>query len=669
MSDSKTKNQPLFAEFPPVSTEKWEQLVAKDLKGADYKEKLRWQTNEGISPLPFYRHADFNQIDRRRAITKGAADNAWEIREAVFNQDVKAANKASLKALGSGAQSVQFSLKILYREGMLGGDLEGTAIQKQEDFSRLLKGIPLETTPVHFDAGLSSPALLAMLWNEIQLQYLDSEKVLSTFSYDPFSFILLNGHLPKEITSFKKNITQLARFTMQNTPRVRPLGVDVRTYHNSGATIVEELGFALATASEYLTHLTDEGLDIKDAARQLHFSFSIGSNYFLEVAKFRAARLLWNNLIKAFGGDSDKTSTYIHGETSYWNKTLYDPYTNMLRTTTEGMSAAIAGCDSITVLPFDQHFRHPDDFSERIARNSQIILSEEAYFDKVTDPASGSYYIENLTDDIGREAWNFFQEIEKAGGMLEAIQDNFVQATIEESQQKRDRAIASRGRIFVGTNKYPNPEDRMADKFQPGKAAVSVRESDNKLNIEIEKFIPALAKALANGAKTGDLIPYLFDLGKQDIRSLQPYRGTQAFEELRLATERHETTPKVLALPIGNAKVRKARSAFSANFFGCAGYQIEDPIGFESIEEAVDAVKNQFPDIAVICSSDQEYKKLVPAICEALNKLENHPLLVLAGNPKDNAETFRKAGINEFIHAKCNVLSTLKRFQTKLGII
>ncbi|HEX6983438.1 MAG TPA: methylmalonyl-CoA mutase family protein [Balneolaceae bacterium] len=666
MSDSKTTQKNLFTEFPPVSTEEWEKVIAKDLKGAGYKTKLRWQTGEGISPLPFYRHED---TDQRPPLKQYTSDNSWQIRETIFEQDIEAANKASLRALNNGTQSLEFRLKVFPTEGMLGGDLEGTSIQSQEDVGRLLQNISLEKTSIHFDAGMASPALFAMLWNEVQAQNLNPEKVQSTFSYDPFSFILQKGQLPKDVKAFQKDIIQMTGFTVQNLPGVRPFCVDARTFHNSGATIVQELGFVLASASEYLDLLTDEGFDAAEAANQIHFKFSIGSNYFLEIAKFRAIRLLWQNLVKAFGGDEEKVQPYIHGETSRWNKTLYDPYTNMLRTTTEGMSAAIAGCDSITVLPFDETFRHPDDFSERIARNSQVILSEEAYFDKVADPAAGSYYIEQLTSDMAREAWQFFQEVEKAGGMLKATRDRFVQAAIEESQQKRDQAIARRGRVFVGTNKYPNPEDEMAEKFQPGQAIISLKESELKSNIKIESFIPGLAKALADGAKLGDLLSYLFDTGKENIRPLEFYRGTQAFDELRMATEKHETTPKVLCLPMGNPRMRKARSAFAGNFFGSVGYEIENPIGFESVEEAAKTAGNQSPDVVVICGSDEEYEELVPAVCDELNKLKNRPLVVLAGNPRENEAAFRKAGIDEFIHAKSNALETLKYFQTKLGII
>lgn len=670
MSGSKTKNKLLFQEFPPVSTEEWEKVIQQDLKGADYKEKLRWDSGEGVTPLPFYRRDDLEEVERNATIPKQYADkaaNSWEVREPIFAKSLSSANEQARKALDRGAEALQFHLKIRRTEGMLGGDLTGLPIRSQQDFNGLLKDISLEDTPLHFDVGMASPALLAMLWNEAQSRNASAEKVWATFSYDPFVFVLQNGQYPKDKKELKNDIQQLVQFTAAKLPSVRPLAIDARTYHNSGSTIVQELGFAMAAASEYLALLTENDLNVDKAARSLNFSFGVGSNYFLEIAKFRAARLLWKNLIEAFGGDA-ATGAYLHGETSRWNKTLYDPYSNMLRTSTEGMSAAIAGCDSMTVLPFDQHFRMPDDFSQRIARNQQIIMSEEAYLDKVEDPAAGSYYVEKLTNDIGQAAWELFQDIETEGGLFKAIENGTVQAAIQESQQQRDRAIATRRRIFVGTNQYSNPDDKMAGEIDTKYQTTALTTSE-ELDLTVQNVTTDLAEGFAEGATLGDATPHLIDFGKHRYRTVSPYRGTQAFEELRLATEKHDHTPKVLTLPLGNKKWRKGRSTFTANFFGCAGYNIQDPIGFEDTDAAVQAAKDQQPDIAVICSSDKEYKVIVPDICEQLNNLDHRPIIVLAGYPKDDVEQYKEAGVEEFIYSGCNVLETLKRFQKKLNVI
>lgn len=673
MSNSDTTKQPLFNEFPPISTEEWEEVITQDLKGANYKEKLRWQTGEGVEPLPFYRRQDLSDIDRSTPIPKkftGQNINDWEIRSVIFAEDITAANKKALTVLEQGAQALSFKLSVRRTEGAIGGDISGLPIQTQSDFSALLDGISLRNTPLHFDAGMASPALLAMLFNETKNQQGNTEKVWATFSYDPFVYLLEHGQYPKKKITLKRDVQQLAQFSSDHLPGIRLLAVDGRFYHNSGATIVQELGYAMASASEYLALLTEADLSLNNAAGTLNINFAVGSNYFLEIAKFRAARLLWKNLIEAFGGSEDQHKAYIHGETSRWNKTLYDPYTNMLRTSTEGMSAAIAGCDALTILPFDEHFRRPDTFSQRIAQNQQLILSEEAYFNKVEDPAAGSYYIEKLTIQIAEKAWNIFQEIENEGGLFKAIENGTVQSAIQKSQRHRDQAIAKRRRTFVGTNQYTNPNDNMRDEITGTEHTAALRKSEDvSIEGETENVVEYLSDAFSQDATIADIIDKLFDFGRQQYRTVAPYRGTQAFEELRLATEKHNYKPTVLNLPLGHKKWRKGRATFSSNFFGCAGYDIEDPIGFSDVDEAINAVKDHQPNIAVICSSDDEYKELVPAIADAISTLENPPILVLAGYPKEDVETYKQAGVDEFIYSKCNLLETLTRFQQKLGII
>ncbi|WP_445664297.1 methylmalonyl-CoA mutase family protein [Fodinibius sp. AD559] len=673
MNNSDSTKQSLFEEFPPISTEEWEKVINQDLKGADYKEKLKWQTGEGVEPLPFYRREDLSDLDRSTPLPKSYTNteaNSWEICEPIFENNISQANEAARNALERGADALQFQITIRRTEGMIGGDIQGLPVQNQSDFTALLNEISLENTSLHFDTGLASPALLGMLWDEIQNQSLDPKKVRATFSYDPFVYLLQHGQYPKDREDIKRDICDVTQFMAKNIPAIRPLGVDGRFYHNSGATIVQELGYAMASASEYLAILTDDDINIDDAAQSLSFCFSIGSNYFLEIAKFRAARLLWKNLIEAYGADPEGNTAYLHGETSRWNKTLYDPYTNMLRTSTEGMAGAIAGCDSLTVMPFDEHFRQPNEFSQRIARNQQIILSEEAYLDKVEDPAAGSYYLEKLTEKIAEKAWTIFQDVEAEGGLFKALENGTVQSAIQQSQKQRNQAIAKRGRTFVGTNQYTNADESMSDDIGKTKQTVALRESED-INIEsdAENLIEFLSDAFSQEANIADVIDNLFDFGKQKYRTVAPYRGPQAFEELRLATENHKFTPKVLNLPLGNKKWRKGRATFSSNFFGCAGYNIKDPIGFEDVDEAINTIKKQQPDIAVICSSDKEYKDLVPAIADAVSTLDNPPILVLAGYPEQDVETYKEAGIDEFIYSKCNVLQTLTRFQQKLNII
>lgn len=666
-NDSKDKTR-LFNEFPPVPTKEWERKIRRDLRGADYRRELRWHTGEGIASFPFYRREDLRELDQPAPVARDSSQ--WEIRSAITGSTIEQANKSILKALHGGSDALYITSKLIAGPTDENPCGYGIPLQTASDFMQLFKDIPLDQISVHFDSGLFSPAFLSMflLWQEQHASEFPTRNVQASFLFDPFAGRLLQGSLPSE-SETSNQIYHLASYCQKNIPGVRPLAIDARIYHNSGGTIVQELGFALGVASEYLSMLTDKGYSADEIAGMLHFNFATGSLYFLEIAKFRAMRLLWKNLLMAFEGDPEQSPVYIHAETSQWNKTVYDPYTNMLRTTTEGMSAALAGCDALTIRPFDETVQAPDYFSERIARNSQLIMHEEAYLGKVRDPAAGSYYIELLTHKIARKAWQLFQEVEQKGGMQKAISSEFIQSSVSSSRQEKDQAIACRKRIFVGTNQYPNPDEEQSDEPDKKKHSFRLKKSGQRWGFGQSYSIENMAAFLDRGAALGDLAPLLFSGSEKNIELLPPYRGARAFEKLRFATENRPTTPKVLNLPIGDPKIRKERSAFSNNFFGCVGYDIEDPIGFENVSEAAEVINHEQPDVVVLCSSDKEYNELVPALCNRLDKVDHRPLLVLAGYPEENIEAHRKTGVDLFIYSGCNVLETLKEVQQKMNII
>lgn len=675
MSSEHKRFDNLFEDFPPVSKEEWESVIRNDLDGADYRKALRWKTGEGIEVLPFYCREDLEDISHRSPVPiPERMNNRWDICQAIFDRDIEPAGETAANAVESGADSLQFKLYVQNFEGMLGGDMKGTSIQSQEDFGHLLASVPLDESGLHFDSSMATPYLVALLYNEIKKQGIDSSDVFATYLYDPYAYILASGHLPKPERDFINDAGQVADFCREHLPGVRCLGIDARIYRDSGATLTQELGYALAAASEYLAKLTDWGLPVDDILSRLFLTFSTGSHYFLEIAKYRAARLLWSKLVNAYhpdGSTEKRFPVYIRAETSTWNNTIFDPYTNVLRHSTEGMAAALAGCDSVTVHPYDRVFKRPDEFSQRIARNTQVIFREEAHLGKVRDPAAGSYYIETLTDKVAEEAWNCFRDIEKQGGIFKAIREGYLQWTIEESRRKKDREIAFRDKLFVGTNQYPNPEEHQPEETESAYSVTSIRESDygEILMDENENAVASFAKHVENGALLGDLVAKLLNPGKHDIRPIRPYRGAEAFEELRMATEKAEQTPTVLLLPIGDPRKRKARSTFASNFFGCAGYRIEDPIGFDTVEDAAKAVTTHDPDIAVICSSDREYGEIAEPLCRSIREKGSAPIMVIAGKPGNREEQYRNAGVDRFIYSGMNVLETLREFQQHMGII
>jgi len=412
------------------------------------------------------------------------------------------------------------------------------------------------------------------------------------------------------------------------------ISVNGDIFHNAGSTIVEELAFSLASGAEYLTHLTEKGLSISDVAPKIRFRFATGSNYFLEIAKYRAARLLWAHIVKAYGpSKEDVAKMTVHAVTSRWNKAMYDPYVNMLRSTTEAMSSIIAGIDSLTVGPFNEVYEKPDDFSERIARNQQLLLKEESYLDQVADPSAGSYYIESLTESIADGAWKLFLEVDAMGGFLEAVSKGFIQDRIAATAKKRNDDIAARKDTILGVNQYPN--------FKEFK--------DNEVN--------------GNVLKPADL-----GGGNALVPVLKPYRGAQPIESLRYKTDCYALTnkrPAAFMLTYGNLAMRIARSQFSRNFFACAGFETIDNLGFKSAEEGVNAYLESGAEILVICSADEEYPVLAPAVKELIGE---KGIVVVAGYPKDIVDELKAKGIEHFIHVRSNLLEELRKYQVLLGL-
>lgn len=401
--------------------------------------------------------------------------------------------------------------------------------------------------------------------------------------------------------------------------------VSGQIFGNSGSTIVEELAFVLSAGHDYLVRLTDAGLTIEEAARKLRFSFSVSSNYFMEIAKFRAARMLWANIVKGYNPEKNcACKMQIHAETSKWNQTVYDPYVNMLRGTTEAMSAAIGGVYSLEVTPFDASFENPTEFSKRIARNVELLLKHESHFDQVVDPAGGSYYIENLTQSIAAEAWKLFLEIEEKGGYTEAYKAGFIAERIKASAAAKDKNIATRRQILLGANQYPNFTEVAGKEI----TAESVTRKQAEGNV------------------------------------LVPYRGAMAFEEMRLHVDRSGKEPKAFMLTCGNLGMARARSQFSCNFFACAGIKVIDNTYFKSIEEGVKVALESKAQIVVVCASDDDYAEAAPKIKELLG---GKAILVVAGAPACAPE-LEAQGITNFINVKSNVLETLKFYLKEMGI-
>ena len=611
----------LFTEFTAPTTQEWLDKIEVDLKGADFQKRLVWRTNEGFNVQPFYRREDLASLKTPDAMpgefpfVRGNKkdSNAWYVRQNIIVDDPKEANAKALDILNKGIDSLGFKLP-------------GSMVSK-ENVEALLDNILCDIVEVNFSTCPRHALELA----EILVAYFekkgyDKEKVVGSIEWDPMAKMLLKGKDVTPVLEFGPKLVE----ALKDYPHFRPVAVSTDVLNNAGAYIVQELGYALAWGNEYLQQLTDAGVDVDLAAKSIKFNMGVSENYFMELAKFRAARLLWAQIVKQYEPKCDcACQMIVNATTSTYNQTLFDSYVNLLRSQTEAMSAALGGVHSMVVTPFDVTYEKPTDFSDRIARNQQLLIKEESHFDRIVDPGAGSYYIEHLTDALATEAWKIFLKVEEEGGFLAAIKAGTIQDDINATNVKRHGDAAKRKEFLLGTNQFPNFTEKSEGKR-------------------------ALSSACCCATTTNDEAPF---------KKLQTTRLAADFEDLRIHTE-ETRVPTAFMLTIGNLAMRQARAQFSCNFLACAGYKVIDNLGFKTVEEGVDAALEAKADIVVICSSDDEYAEYA---IPAFKYLNGRAMFVVAGAPAC-MEDLKAAGIENFVHVRCNVLETLKEYNQKLGI-
>ncbi len=548
----------LLEEFPPVSTAAWEAAIARDLKGADYEEKLIWRTEEGLAIKPYYRAEDLTglacvnvapgEFPYRRGVR---ASGDWRIREEIDAADLEAANRAARDAVAAGAEEVAF---------------RGVLVESATELELLLKN--LDEIPVHFERA--DERLIRMLTERLNKQRRTAGISTGCDALASLEFAVeIVGAVPAGLV---------------------PFTIHGEAFEEAGATAVEEVGFTLAAGIDFLAAMEERGVKADRAAAAVVFGFAIGSNYFFQIAKLRAFRMIWARAVESFGTGSEVARARIAARTSWWNQTVYDPHVNILRGTTEAMSAVLGGADSVTVAPFDACYKQPDEASRRLARNTQLLLKHEAWLGRVADAAGGSYYVEALTDLLAGEGWKRMQEIEARGGYRRAQAEGVIAQALERSMTAREKAVATRQRVLTGTNQYANPTERALDRID--------------------------SKRMSAGL-----------------------RGARMYEELRLRTERHAAvggrTPRVLLAEIGDARMRTARANFAANFFACAGFETTRK-RFRNAGEIAAADG----DLIVLCSADQEYAALASELMPKLKALGRATPVIVAGNP-EGAEQLR----------------------------
>lgn len=701
----------LFAEFAPASPDEWRAAAEKTLKGAPFEKKLLTRTYEGITLQPIYNIADTASLPHTASLpglptyvrgtrALGYLIRPWEVAQEMPYPTAAEVNQAVREDLPRGLTTLHVRLD---RATLRGQDPDqavpeavgqgGASLASREDFTTLFAEIPLAQTPLLFAAGATALPLAALILAAAESQGLKPSKLQGCIGADPLGALAADGALPIALERSYDAMAWLTAWAATHAPGLRTIQVEVHPYHNGGATVVQDLAFALATGAEYLRAMQARGLNVDTVAPRMQFAFSLGSTFFMEIARLRAARMLWARVVAAFGGNAQAQKLRLHGRTSAWTKTRADAYNNMLRATAEAFAGVMGGCDSLHVSPFDEAIGLPDEFSRRIARNVQIILQQECNFYRLVDPAGGSAAVEALTDEIAREAWTLFQRIEEQGGMAAALAAGFPQAQVASVRTERLNQIALRREVIVGANMYVNLKEQpftaravdhaalhaeRAAALQRFRAGADARAALEDLARAVaaapEQALPAAIAAARAGATLGALTAALAAGGDagSTVEPIAPHRGAEQFEALQAAAAqfaaRTGSRPKVFLATMGPVSQHKARADFSTGFFEAGGFQVIAGPGFQTVEEAAQAAQTSGASITVICSTDETYPELVPPLVRLLKEGRPDMTVVLAGYPADQIEAHRAAGVDEFIHLRADCYATLARLQQLKGV-
>ncbi len=709
-----TDQQLLRDLFPVPTYEQWRSLAEEQLEGAPFDKKLITRTPEGINLQPIYRSADLEGLTHHRTFpgtdgyvrgttASGKTACSWAIAQEIPESTPAEFNKALLDGLNRGQSAVNLTLDVATAHGRDADQGEtgevgacGVSLSVLGDFDQALEGVFLDKIPLYVQSGISALPIAAFIQALLHKRQLRAETILGALDFDPYGALIREGQLPMDLDAVGREMRVLVNALAHRAPKLKALTASGLPYADGGAHAVQELAYALGTAVDYLRILTRGGVDGETAAGSIRFNLSAGRNFFIELAKFRASRLLWSRVIRESGGSDAAARIELHVRTGLWNKTALDPYVNLLRTTTEALSAVLGGCDSLHSGPFDEVFRVPDGFSRRIARNTQIMLAEECDLQPVIDPAGGSYAIEKLTHELAEAAWKEFQEVERLGGMGQAILQGYPQSRIAEVQAERLKLLAQRRDAQVGVNLYANPTEKPLPARIPDYAAIKenrAREiseyrvsadsaSDAVIMLDLQGIADSaesllfdhMVEAASHGATIGEITRSLRAnySGKLEAKPIFLSRGSVPYERLRTMTDDYRATTG-LTLPIylatiGPLSSHKVRADWIRDFFTPGGFDLVYPQGADSPEAVAQGILSSGARIAVICGVDPDYPAYVPAICRQVKAARPEVFLLLAGHPGDHEQPFRDAGMDDFVYVRTNNLEFLQACATRLGV-
>ena len=694
-------------EFTPPTDEEWKAACEALLKGAPFEKKMFTKTYEGITFDPMYTRKHTEDIlpkgvmpgmgDYLRGVdAAGYIGKPWGIAQAC-DETLPAENNELLRhEHDKGATIYHIVLDTASRAGVDARQAEavgdtGTSVTTVEDMHVLLTGLDLAKFPLYVYAGANAVPLLALVAAARRASGEDMAEVRGIVGADPIGALAADGKLPASLDAHYDSLAAAARWATVNAPHMRTVFVRSDVYSNGGANDVQEVASVLATATAYLRALCERGLTIDEAASQIAFAFSMGANFFLQIAKLRAVRPLWAQIVGAFGGSAEAQKMRIHARPALFFKTIYDPYVNMLRNTTEIFSGVVGGIDSFESAPFDEPIRKGDEFSRRIARNVQIMLQEEFGLLQPIDPAGGSWAVETLTRQMKEKIWAEFQRIEKEGGIIAALRAGSLQESVAAVLAARFKNADLRRDRIVGNNMYPNMTETLLETRAEDTAALKAQRTadiDAYLSdIDVKHRDEALAslrqahsvdhavEAALAGATIAELMTAVTEgNGAETVTAIAPHRWSERFEALRQRTEEYKAEKndnvKIFLANMGPIPQHKARADFTTGFLQVGAFEVLGNDGFKTVEEAADAARASGADAVVICSTDATYPEIVPALAPKLHEVLPKARVFLAGAaPKDLLETYKEAGIDEYISVRANCYEILESLQKQKGMI
>lgn len=676
----------LMADFPHISFEEWQEKVTADLKGVDL-DRLSTETLDGFSTQPLYmaEHA-VSGTDapgeapyRRSTLPSPRTGDQWDMRQRHCQPDPALANRDILQDLGRGVRSLwlQFDRATRLGEQVASGD--GLFSPNLAALKRALVEVDLSAVGISLAAGANTLPAAASLIATAKASGVGSEELHGALNFDPLGSLAKDGSLPYSTEVAEAQMAALSRYCIEQATNLRAVGVDIEPHHNAGASQGQEIGFALATGVHYLRVLTQAGLSIDEAALQINFTVSIGSHFFSEIAKLRAMRQTWAQVVATCGGNADAQKMVVQASTSAFTKTKRDPYVNMLRTTTEAFAAAVGGVDALNTSGFDTPFGPSDLFSRRIASNAQVVLNEESHVARVADPAGGSYFVESLTNDLAAAGYKVFQEIEADGGMHQALLSGSLAKLIEDKASQRNQNLAKRKQAITGVNEFANLTEKPVVRESTNLKALTAKFlSEDTAAVELTGTGSALVLSCISAVESGTSHRRLTQaLAGTETKAIAPpllqTRQSVPFEALRNRADSHEATtgaaPTAFLCNLGAIPKHKARASFASGFLNAGGIAALDNDGFAEIHEVVAAFAASRAPAAVICGSDDQYPDWLPELAPALKK-QGAEFIVVAGRvrDKDQEAAYRKAGVDTFIYMGCDVLATLTTLHAKLGV-